>query len=277
MSTQADSYQRRRFTAEEHNRLLEEGILSPSEGTILHDGFVVIPLEPERRMGANPDPGPADAQDPSDALLMEPPSASRTSLEASEIMNAFTVETRELALRKFTVDEYHRMGEIGVLSPDERTELLEGEIIVMAAIGNKHAFCVDFFTDVLTIPTVKEHALVRVQNAIFLDDRSQVQPDISLARRRSYADGIPRPEDILLLIEVADSTIGEDRREKIPLYARHGIPEAWLADVNARAVDIHTDPIDGVYTNVRRVELDGTLAPTAFPEVVISVRDVFQW
>ena len=98
-----------------------------------------------------------------------------------------------------------------------------------------------------------------------------------LVRPASYADAHPRPEDVLLLVEVADTTVGQDRQRKIPLYARLGIPEVWLADVNAQAVDIHTEPSDGDYSNVQNVGMDGTLTPTAFPDVVIAVRDVFRW
>ena len=277
MSTQSDSYERRRFTQEEFDIMLAEGMVSPDEEAILRDGFVLVPLAPSGRLKPHPDPGPVgDATDPADLVIAEPMPQTRMTREV--IMSTSIQETQEARVRrKFTVDEYYRMAEVGILSPDERTELLEGEIILMAAIGSKHAFCVDFFNDTFTIPVVKERALVRIQNPVFFNDGTEVQPDIALVRRTSYADAHPRPDDVLLLVEVSDTTIGTDRREKLLLYARFGIQEAWLADVNAKAVDIHTEPRNGRYTNVRRVGMDGILSPTAFPDVEIAVRDVFRW
>ena len=277
MSTQSDVFERRRFTPKEYGTLLEVGILSRDEGALLLHEFIMVPANPTYLLGPNRDLGPADATDPSD-VVMEPPTLLVTQEEGSEIMNMNTAETQQkLERRKFTVDEYYRMGEAGVLSPDERTELLEGEIILMAPIGSRHASCVDFFTKATAALALADRAALRVQNPLLLDDGSEVQPDIALVRLASYTGAHPRPEDVLLLVEVADTTIGLDRDEKMPKYASLGIPEAWLADVNARAVDIHTDPQDGVYTNVRRVEINGTLTPIAFPDVVISVRDVFRW
>ncbi|MCY4414887.1 MAG: Uma2 family endonuclease [Chloroflexi bacterium] len=278
MSIQGDAYERRRFTVDEYDTLLEVGILSPDEGAILLDEFIMVPANPTYLLGLNRDPGPLDATDPSDLVLMEPPPALETLREVSGIMNTLAAEPQEDYIqRKFTVDEYYRMGEAGVLSPDERTELLEGEIILMAPIGSRHASCVDFFTKATAPLALADRVILRVQNPVFLDQSTEVQPDIALVRPASYADAHPRPEDVLLLIEVADTTIGADRRDKLPAYAEAGIPEAWLADVNAQAVDIHTDPRDGAYANVRTVEMDGALTPTAFPDVVISVRDVFRW
>ena len=278
MSTLTDSYEHRRFTAAEYNAMLDVGILSPEEGAILRGGFVLIPATPDLRLGPNPDPGPFDATDPSDLLLAEPPTATRVSREVSAIINAFNQQTQgEYVPRKFTVDEYYRMGEVGILSPDKRTELLDGEIIVMAPIGSKHAFCVDDFTKAFAPLAIAERVHLRIQNPVFLEDKTEVQPDIALVRLTSYADAHPRPEDVLLLIEVSDTTIEPDRRRKVPLYARLGIPEVWLADVNDQAVYIHTEPRGGVYTNVRHVGMDGALTPTAFPDVVILVRDVFRW
>lgn len=278
MSTENDDLDLRRFTEDEFQTMLSEGIISPDEDAILHDGFVLVPLIPPMSLGPNPDPGPGGATvPPDDIALMEPPTHLRI-LETSEIMNTLIQETAIVRVRrKFTVDEYYRMSEVGILSPDERTELLDGEIIVMASIGSKHAFCVDYFVDLLTIPTVKERALVRVQNPVRFSDGAEVQPDVALVRRASYADSHPQPEDVLLLIEVADTTVGQDRRHKIPLYARLGISEAWLADVNAQTVFVHTKPVNGAYDKPVTVKFDDTLSPTAFPDVVIAVRDVFPW
>ena len=278
MATQSDEYERRRFTRAEYNTMLDAGILLPQEKSILQDGFVMIPDIRDMGFGPNPNPGPFDATDPADQVLAERETVDRVAMEVTEIMNALNTGTQQrYAPRKFTVDEYYRMGEVGILSPDERTELLEGEIIVMAPIGSKHASCVKYFNRSFAPLSMNDATLVQVQDPVLLENRTEVQPDLAVVRLAPYADAHPRPEDVLLLVEVSDTTIGDDRRRKMPLYARLGIPEAWLADVNAQAVDIHTDPRDGVYTNVRTVEMDGTLTPTAFPDLVIPVRDIFQW
>ncbi len=193
-------------------------------------------------------------------------------------MNMLMRNTEEtLVRRKFNVDEYYRMAQIGILSPDERTELLDGEIIVMAAIGSKHAFCVKGFNKAFPPLMVANRVEVGIQDPVFLEGHTNLQPDASLVRLASYSDGHPQAEDILLLVEVADTTIVYDRGRKFQHYACHRIPEAWLADVNNKAVEIHTEPSDGVYAKVQVVGMDGFLTPTALPDVRIAVKDVFRW
>src|SRR5436190_15615228 len=130
--------------------------------------------------------------------------------------------------RRFTLDEYHRMGKTGILSEDDRVELIEGEIIEMSPIGSRHAACVDRFNEL--IARLRLNIIVRVQSSIQLDDYSQPQPDLALLRRRDdfYSSSLPRPADVLLVIEVADTTLEYDRFVKLPLSAHAGIPEAWL-------------------------------------------------
>lgn len=184
--------------------------------------------------------------------------------------------------RRFTVEEYYAMAEAGILRPDERVELLAGEIIEVAPIGSKHAYCVtrfseDFFTQ------LGRYITVRVQNPVRLAAGNETEPDIAIVYRKDdgYVSAHPGPEDIALLpedvallIEVADSTASFDRRHKLPMYAMHGIPEVWLGDINARSVEIHDEPMAGGYARVRVYGLDESLSPAAFPDARISVADV---
>ena len=280
VSTQNDEPERRRFTPDEFQTMLDEGILLPQERAQLLDGFVMVPDRsglPFRPVRA--DQEPAEGVVPSDQLVLEAPLASLVRhQEAESDMNALTMGTEEtLVRRKFNVDEYYRMAEVGILSPDERTELLEGEIIVMAAIGSKHAFCVRGFNKAFAPLMVTNRVEVTIQDPVFLEGHTNLQPDAMLVRLASYSDGHPQAEDILLLVEVADTTIGYDRGTKFVHYACHGIPEAWLADVNNKAVEKHTEPHDGAYTKVETVGMDGFLTPTALPDVRIAVNDVFRW
>lgn len=154
--------------------------------------------------------------------------------------------------RSFTVAEYERMGQFGIFSEDARVELVCGEIIQMSPIGERHAACVDFLTQLITL-RLRRGAIVRVQNPIQLDDYSEPQPDIAVLKPRDdfYRRAHPRPEDVLLVIEVSDSTLEYDRKVKMPLYAGAGIPEAWLVNLPEERIEVYSDPVDGEYQTVR--------------------------
>ena len=176
--------------------------------------------------------------------------------------------------RRFTVDEYYALAKAGILAPSERVELLDGEIVTMAAIGNRHAFCVRWLMKALVI-ALGDRAVLDTQNPVRLDIRNQPQPDLMILRWQDdgYRD-LPGPSDVLLAIEVADTSAGFDRRYKAPLYARHGIPEMWLFDLNRRQVEIHDEPSAGAYSRTRVVGMDGSLTPAAFPDIAIAVANV---
>lgn len=167
------------------------------------------------------------------------------------------------------------MAEAGILGEDDRVELIEGEIIEMSPIGGPHAACVDRLTRLLVIG-LGDAAIVRVQNPVHLDQRSEPQPDVSLLRPRAdfYASGHPSPEDILLVIEVAESSLEYDRRVKVPLYARQGIPEAWLANLNERHLVAHLDPTPDGYRTMRVFRPGEMVSPSAFPHLEIPVDEI---
>ena len=154
--------------------------------------------------------------------------------------------------RSFTVAEYERMGQFGIFSEDARVELVCGEIIQMSPIGERHAACVDALNELLRT-RLGRSVIVRVHNPIRLDDYSEPQPDIAVIKRRAdfYRHAHPRPEAVLLVIEVSDSTLDFDREVKVPLYAGAGIPEAWVVNLPEERVEVYTDPAGGEYQTVR--------------------------
>jgi len=177
--------------------------------------------------------------------------------------------------RRFTIHEYHRMGEAGVLSEDDRVELLDGEIVQMTPIWIPHASSVDRLTALL-IRRLGTRAIVRVQGPIILNRYSEPRPDLAVlaARDDFYSTAHPRPRDVLLAIEVMDTSRGYDRTLKLPLYARTEVREVWLVDLVERAVDVYRRPALRGYRQERRYVAGETLAPLAFPRVRLRVDEV---
>lgn len=155
----------------------------------------------------------------------------------------------------YSVDDYYRMAETGILRAGDRVELIEGEIIDMAPIGSRHAAAVNRIGNTLKLG-VDTQAIVAIQNPVRLDRYSEPQPDIALLRPREdfYATAHPGPADVLLIIEVADSTLRYDRDTKLPLYARHGIPEVWLVDIGNNSFTIHREPQAAEYAQILTLE-----------------------
>lgn len=150
--------------------------------------------------------------------------------------------------RRFTVDEFHRMGEAGVLGEDDRVELLDGEVVTMTPIGPRHAGCVRRLIAVLS-RLVGDSAIVDAQNPLPLDDFTEPQPDVVLLRPRPdfYRDAHPRPADAILVIEVAETSADYDRTLKAPRHARAGVAELWIVNLAADAVDVYRGPESGGY------------------------------
>lgn len=176
----------------------------------------------------------------------------------------------------FSVDEYHRMAEAGIFSEDDRVELIEGEIVEMAAIGNRHATCVRRLNHYFNRYVGTQEALVDVQDPVRLSNRSEPQPDLVLLRYREdfYAAGPPAPEDVLLLIEVADSSLFFDRSTKVPLYARSGVREVWVINLDADEIEVYRQSSETGYGEVRRFRKGDTLFPEALPKLVLEVASL---
>jgi len=176
---------------------------------------------------------------------------------------------------RWTVAEYHRMAEVGLLNEDSRVELIDGEIVEMAPIGSSHGGEVKYFNNRL-VSLLRGKAIVSIQDPIILGGHAEPQPDIALLRWRDdfYRTANPHAEDVLLVIEVSDSTLRYDRDVKVPLYANHGIPEVWLLDVQQKQLEIYRDPADGQYQQ-RDCRQTGKIAPILCPDAVIDLAEVF--
>ncbi len=181
----------------------------------------------------------------------------------------------QLLRRRFTVEEYHRMAEAGIFSEDDRVELIEGEVVGMTAIGSGHQACVDRLTR-LFASVRREQAIVRVQGPIRLGPDSEPQPDLALLRPRAdfYAHAHPGPEDVLLVVEVAETSAEYDRTVKLPLYARSGIREVWLVDLATVSAEVCSDPTPGGYQRVRSIRRGERLTLGAFPGLELAADDI---
>ena len=186
-------------------------------------------------------------------------------------------DTRVLPARhRLNVDDYHRMGETGILGGDDRVELIDGDVIDMAPIGQDHAGTVDVLTRALVM-ACGERAIVRVQNPLRLDRLNEPQPDVAILRPREdfYRRGDPPgPADVLLVVEVADSSLRYDRRVKLPLYARAGIGEVWIVDLRWRMVDVHRVPAGEGYATIEAHGPEETVTLALAPGITVELRRV---
>lgn len=172
--------------------------------------------------------------------------------------------------------EYLRMGEAGVFGPEARLELIEGEIVEMTPIGSRHAGTVNTLNRLL-VRLAGDRAVVSVQNPAIVSARSVPQPDLALLAPRddSYSAAHPTAANVLLAIEVADTTLAFDIETKVPLYARAGIPEVWVVDVNEQAIRVYRDPSASGYKTSFTVAGEGSVASLVLPDVRIVVSDLF--
>lgn len=193
----------------------------------------------------------------------------------TQIATPPTEATQARERRRFTVAEYYAMAEAGILTEKDRVELLDGEIVVMAPIGNRHQSSVDGYSEMFTL-RLQGRANVRVQGPVRLDDDNEPEPDVTLLRRRDdyYATGHPGPDDVLLLIEVADSTLEFDRNVKLRLYAQADIPEVWISNLRNRRVESYTDPTEDGYATVHYFEAGSSVRPLNFPDIALEVERI---
>jgi len=178
----------------------------------------------------------------------------------------------QVTRRLFTVDDYHRMVDAGILSERDRVELIEGEVVAMTAIGPPHGAATDRANRALVTAT-GERAIVRVQGSVRLNRYTEPQPDIVLLRPTPdfYATRLPEPPDILLIVEIAQSSLEYDRTIKTRLYAENGVSEYWVADLEHDCVFVHSELRDRVYGTIRQLQRGELLAPHLLPECQIEV------
>jgi Uma2 family endonuclease len=175
--------------------------------------------------------------------------------------------------RRFDVDAYHGMAEAGILSPEDRVELIDGEIIEMAPIGSAHGGMTNRLTRLVAQAVADGRVLVSVQGLLHLDAHSELQHDLMLLRPRAddYTTSHPTAADVLLVVEVADSPLAYDRGPKLALYARHGVPEVWILDLAGRALEVCREPGGDGYADRRR-QTTSMVMPALVPTLAIDVE-----
>jgi len=182
-----------------------------------------------------------------------------------------------VARRLFTRQEYHRMGEVGILKETDHVELIHGEIVETSPQGFRHRASIDNLTRLL-VTRLGDRAVVSIQMPIVLTDDTEPQPDVQVLRPPtvSYKHREVRAEDALLLIEAGGTSLAYDRSTKLRLYAEAGVPEYWVVDCVAESVDVHRAPHAGGYRDIVRVAAPtDTVALQAFPDVVLTLAEIF--
>lgn len=181
----------------------------------------------------------------------------------------------QVARRQFTVTEYDRMIETGILQEHDRVELIDGEILEMSPIGSRHAACVNRLNALLT-QLAGQQAIVSVQNPVRLGDYSEPEPDIAVLKPEPhyYLHAHPAEDDILLLIEVAETSLEYDREVKIPRYAEAGIAEVWLLDLPHQVVSVYTQPQDATYQRIQTVQGEQLVQSSILGGIAFRATDI---
>lgn len=196
-----------------------------------------------------------------------------------ELVDGEIIEMVGATKRRFNVDEYYKLAEAGILDKYDRVELVGGEIIEMAPIGSYHNGSVNALTRVFA-RSVPDDVIVQVQGPLKVDDSTMFQPDLAILRPRDddYFESHPTPEDVLLIIEVSDSTVAYDRNVKLPKCAQAGIPEVWQVNLPNSFIDrfVDPDPATGRYRSVMRHSGGQSIVPTHLSEVAVEVSDILR-
>jgi len=181
----------------------------------------------------------------------------------------------EVTRKLFTVDEYYRMAEAGILDPDARLELIEGEILEMSPVGTRHVACVNR-ANALFVKRFGDRAIVSVQNPLRLSNYTEPQPDIVVLKPRDdyYEEKRIVWEDALLVIEVSDTTIRRDRDLKLPLYAKAGVSELWIEDLRRNTLFVYRDPGPATYGQSLTLHRGDSISLLAFPDIAINVDEL---
>jgi Uma2 family endonuclease len=182
----------------------------------------------------------------------------------------------EVTKKLFTVNDYYSMAEAGIIGPDERVELVEGEIIQMSPIGHRHGVRV-VRASTMFFEAFGRKAVISTQGTLRLNKRTEFEPDLVVFKPRAdfYVSGRAKPADVLLVVEMADSSLSSDRKIKIPLYAAAGIPEVWIQDIENDLLLVYRDPREENYATSLELQRNESVSPNAFPEIRFSIDDLF--
>lgn len=180
-----------------------------------------------------------------------------------------------VSIHRFNSEEYHRLVENNILHEDDRVELIEGRIVDMTPIGSKHAACVSRLNEILS-EKLQKRAIVTIQNPIRLTEYSEPEPDIAIVKRRHdfYAEQLPQPEDVLLIIEVSDSSLDYDAETKIPLYAKANIQEVWLVNLIENILLVYREPTPEGYNTMLERRYNQKISPGNFPDITLTVSEI---
>jgi len=180
------------------------------------------------------------------------------------------------ARHRLSVEDYHKLGEVGILTEESRVELIEGELIDMAPIGGPHMGLVNRLNRLLVL-AVGDLGVVSIQNPVTLPPNSEPQPDVAILKPGADSAGsaVPRADEVLLLIEVADTTLSYDRNTKLKLYAKAGIAEAWIVNLQSKCVEVYRDPAPAGYVEHSEVGSGRIVSPLALPTVQLAVAEIF--
>jgi Uma2 family endonuclease len=186
-----------------------------------------------------------------------------------------TTQIQHVTHYRFTVDDYHAMADAGILKENARVELVQGEIVEMAPMGDRHVSCVFRLTHKLAT-ALDQRAIVSVQCSLRIDEYSEPEPDAMLLQWRDdyYASSRRAPADVLLIIELSDTTLLYDRNVKLPLYANAGIPEVWIVDLQSGQLEVFTEPSSEGYASSRTLGSGDSVSPSAFGDISLSVNEI---
>ncbi|GAB5520271.1 MAG: Uma2 family endonuclease [Rhodothermales bacterium] len=180
-------------------------------------------------------------------------------------------------LWRFSADDYHRMAELGILDAEARLELIDGYIHAMSPVNARHVLAVNRLEFLLArqlYQTDPPEAFLSIQNPIRLNDQSEPEPDVMVIWASSDPAQAPKPKDVALLVEVADSTLRTDRMVKAPRYAAAGIAELWIVNLEAQEIEVHLEPSHDGYRRKQTYSMDESIPLQAFPKFTIDVRRV---
>lgn len=186
-----------------------------------------------------------------------------------------TLETP--ARYKLTVEDYHKLGDLGVFAPDSRIELIDGDLMVMAPIGGPHIGTVNRLTKLL-VQALGDRAVVSCQNSVTLPPHSEPEPDFAILApgADSMRAHVPRADEVFWVIEVSDSTVHYDRGVKLGVYARAGIREVWIANVDRQVIEVYREPLEGRYRTSFEVARPDAVSPAAFPDLSFGIADIYR-
>jgi Uma2 family endonuclease len=182
----------------------------------------------------------------------------------------------EVTEKLFTVEEYHRMGQAGIFHEDDRVELIDGKIYRMSPIGHPHAVRVNR-ANAFFIESLGRTAVVSIQNPVQLSDWTEPQPDVVVFKPRAdfYAARKPTPDDVLLIVEIADTSLSYDTKIKLPRFAAAGIPEVWIEDLQKETLLVYRNPARDAYAITMTLRSGDSISPFAFPGVTFKIADLF--